>query len=156
MNTVYRFSPISSKEKLLEAVQYVASSATKLGQQVVGEEYPINSLTIFSHYQDEFAKLKEILLEMGKLDHENNGPFVQLNNPITLPNNDLQLLRVRQPDPYRLQVGCCDFQVPNYEEFKSVFLNKNPNNLRLITRPEYEMIEFFDPNFDILAYVVSN
>ncbi len=153
---MYRFSPIASQEKLLEAVQYVAADTTGLCKKITGHEYPIGSLTIFSHYPDEYAQLKEILMRMGKLDHENNGPFVQLNNPIKLLNNDLQLLRIRQPDPYRLQVGCCDFQIPSYEEFKKEFLDKNPNNLRLIKRSEYDMIEFFDPDFDVLAYVVSS
>jgi hypothetical protein len=152
----YRFSPIETKEKLLEAVQYVAKTTTELCEKITGNEYPISSLTIFSHYPEEFEKLKAFLFEMGKLDHENNGPFVKLNEKISLHNSELELLRVRHPDPNRPQVGCNDFLIPNYQEFKENFLTKKPNNLREITRLEYEMIEFFDPDFDVLAYVLSN
>ncbi len=156
MKSLYHFSPINSKEELLEAIAYAATKTTKLCKKVSGNEYSISSLTIFAHYPDEFEKLKSILFELGELDHENNGPFVRLSQKIKLPNNELELLRVRQPDPYRMHVGCNDFEVSNYEEFKSKYLDNNPNNLRLIKRPEYEMIEFFDPDFDILAYVLSS
>lgn len=156
MGKLYWFSPIKSKDKLYEAVDYVAVKTTKLCEKIVKDKYPISTLTIFSHYPDEFEQLKKILFELGELDHENNGPFVKLYKPIQLSNNKLELLRVRQPDPYRMQVGCNDFEVPDYKEFKKQFLDENPDNLRLIVRPKYEMIEFFDPDYDVLAYVLSN
>ena len=73
----YRFSPIDDEEDLFEAVNYVASEATKLCKKITGEEYPIATLTIFSHYPDEFKVLREIALSMGTLDSENNGPYVR-------------------------------------------------------------------------------
>lgn len=153
---LYRFSPITSKESLIEAIQYVAINTSELCKNITGNVYPISYLTIFTHYPEEFEKLKKILFELGEFDHENNGPFVKLYKTIKLPHNELKFLRLRQPDSYRMQVGCNDFKIENYEEFKKKFLNKNPQNLRLIERPEYEMIEFFHPDFDVLAYVLSN
>lgn len=153
---LYRFSPIKSKEELFEAINYTASKTTELCNKVTGYKYPISGLTIFSHYLREFEELKKIALGLGKLDSENNGPYVKLYEPIKLFGNELTLLRVRQPDPYRLHVGCNDFEVSNYEEFKKQYLEAKSNNLRLIKRLEYEMIEFFDPDFDVLAYVLSN
>lgn len=155
MNKLYRFSPITTREKLLEAIGYVADKATQLCRKITGNEHPISGLTIFSHYPEEFQTLKKIQLEIGVLQSEYNGLYVCLHQPIYLAHNKLELLRVRIPDPYRMQVGCCDFEVENYQNFKREFLSKNPNNLRLIERPEYEMIEFFDPDYDVLAYVVS-
>src|SRR5581483_11001592 len=113
MNKLYRFSPINSKKELIETVDYIASKATELCQKVIGREYPISSLTVFAHYPDEYKRLTEILFKLGELDHENNGPFVKLQQPIKIVNNQLKLLRVRQPDPYRMQVGCNDFEVPD-------------------------------------------
>jgi hypothetical protein len=155
MNKLYRFSPINTEKELRKAIQYTALETTKLCKKITGQEYAISGLTIFSHYPDEFDNLKNILFQMGKLVKENNGPYVKLHKPIKLPNNELTLLRIREPDPYRMQVGCNDFEVKNYLEFKDKYL-KNFKNLRLIVRPEYEMIEFFDPDFDILAYVLSS
>ena len=153
---LYRFSPITTKEELLQAIGYVATKTTKLCNKVIDEEFPIEPLTIFSHYPTEFENLKKILFELGSQTIEVNGPYVKLHSPIQLPHNKLENLRIRQPDPYRIQVGCNDFVVPDYEAFKRKYLTNKPNNLRLIQRPEYDMIEFFDPDFDVLAYVVSN
>lgn len=155
MEKLYRFSPIISEEKLLEAIQYVAQKATSLCKKITGEEFPISSITIFSHYNSEFENLQKILLTLGKVAANNNGPYVRLHSSLQLPNNKLELLRVRQPDPYRMQVGCCDFTVEDYEKFKSLTLPDHPEKLRLIERPDYEMIEFFDPGFDVLAYITS-
>ena len=152
---LYKFSPIKTKEKTLEVIDYIATEMNKLCKKVTGQVYPIEGLTIFSHYPEEFEVLKEIVLSMGTLDSEVNGPYVKLKNPIQLKNNKLELLRIRNPDPYRLHVGCGDFRVPNYAKFKKEYLNKNQNNLRLISRQEYDMIEFFDPDFDVLAYILT-
>jgi hypothetical protein len=54
-----------------------------------------------------------------------------------------------------MQVGCNDFDIVNYEIFKKENLSKYQNNLRLIERPDYEMIKFFHPDYDVLAYIVS-
>ena len=51
--------------------------------------------------------------------------------------------------------GCNDFEIPNYKVFKNEHLSKHSKNLRLIERKDYEMIEFFDPDFDVFAYIVS-
>lgn len=151
---LYRFSPIKNGEELIKAVKYVTKQNTKLCKKIIGTVLPITSLTIFSHYRDEYEKLVKILHKMGKLCGENNGPRVALHKPVKVNGNVIAYLRIRKPDPYRMQVGCSDFDVA-YQHFKKKYLNKKPKNLRLIKRPEYEMIEFFDPDFDVLAYVVS-
>ncbi len=156
MDRLYRFSPITNEEGLLEAIQYVVTKTTELCHKVIGVEYPISGLTVCAHYPDEFEALKKIQLEIGTVESEHNGLYIRLREPIQLPHNKLNLLRVRMPDPYRMQVGCNDFNVGNYMEFKETFLPTHPQNLRLVVRPEYEMIEFFDPDYDVLAYTVSD
>ena len=155
MNKFYRFSPIKTQEQLLESIRYIDSQATELSNKIIKKEYPLSSLTVFSHYADEFEVLKKILLGMGDQQTENNGPYVKLTNPLVLRGNALKFLRIRKPDPYRMQVGCCDFNIPNYDDFKANYLKTNTSKLRLIERVDYEMIEFHDPDFDILAYVIS-
>jgi len=150
----YRFSPIETKEKLIEAARYIVSQTSALAQKAVGISFPITSLTIFSHSQDEFENLIKIQNELGDFYNENNGPRVALREPIIAAENRITYLRIRKPDPERPQVGCNDFDT-DYESFKNQYLAAHPNNLRLIKRPDYEMIEFFDPDFDVLAYVVS-
>ena len=151
----YRFSPIQGKDQLIEAVQYVAMQTSKLVEKIIGKVLPITYLTIFSHSQPEYETLVKILATMGTPYSANNGLRATLSTPIVAGKNSINHLRIRKPDPERPQVGCNDFGV-DYESFKNQYLAAHPENLRLIKRPEYEMIEFFDPSFDVLAYVVSS
>lgn len=145
---------ILDQQGLLQAVAYVAMKTTKLCEKVIGKKLPIKSLTIFSHSEDEYENLMKILFTLGTFHNENNGPRVKLNQSIVVEDNKIEYLRIRKPDIERPQVGCNDFET-EYQAFKDEYLDKHPEHLRLIKRPEYEMIEFFDPDFDVLAYVVS-
>lgn len=153
--TRYRFSPIQNKEELIQALTYVTVQASKLSETIIGIILPVTSATVFSHDPDEYRILSEILSGLGKEYDRVNGLRVVLHEPIKIQSHMITHLRVRPPDPNRPQVGCCDFNVQNYEIFKREQLKSHAQNLRLIERPEYEMIEFFSPEFDILAYVVS-
>ena len=150
----YRFSPIRGKESLLEAVVYVATTTAELARKIIGKSFPIRSLTVFSHDQSEYEGLIEILSEMGAPYDENNGPRITLHQPIVVGDNTITHLRIRKSDPDRPQVGCSDIKT-DYEKFKDEYLAKCLDNLRLIKRSTYEMIELFDPEYDVLAYVVS-
>lgn len=92
---------------------------------------------------------------MGTAYDENNGPRVMLHAPIIVGENIITHLRIRKPDPERPQVGCNDFAIEDYEAFKTKYLSRFPENLILIERSDYEMIEFRHPDFDVLAYIVS-
>lgn len=151
----YRFSPIQNLEQLLEAIEYTAQTTSQLSQRIIGTTFPIHTLTIFSHSEEEFEILKALLNTMGSPYNENNGPRVTLHEPIVVGTDAITHLRIRHPDPDRPQVGCNDFDVEDYEEFKTTYLAQHPEHLILIRRPEYEMIEFRHPEFGVLAYVVS-
>jgi len=139
----------------MEAVVYVSVHASELGKKITGKTFPVSSLTIFAHYPEEYEKLCKILAEPGKIVGENNGPRFLLQHPIKARDTFITHIRVRKPDPYRMQVGCSDFDVEEYQDFKQQYLSQHPNNLRCIERPDYEMIEFLNPDFDVLAYIVS-
>ncbi len=153
---LYRYSPIKTKEQFLEAISYVAEKNLELCEKVVVVRFPITSLTVFAHYRDEYEHLKVLLEGMGDFVGDTNGPRIALHEPIVLGDNAVTHLRVRNPDPYRAQVGCVDFDVSNYVTFKKDFLASHLENLRLLVRHEYELIEFFDPDYDVLAYVLSD
>ncbi len=146
---------IHSQKELEEVVRYIALETTEMLQKVIGESFPIKSLTVFAHSQSEFELLTEILKEIGKPYNYNNGPRVELHEPIEVGESSIDHLRIRKPDPERPQVGCNDFEV-DYTTFKNEYLSQHPNNLTLIERPEYEMIELHDKEFAVLAYVVSD
>ncbi len=146
---------IANKTELIESVKYVAQETTRLCEKIIGKSFPIKSLTIFTHEEMEYKLLFAILGTLGNPYNYNNGPRIELFEPIIVGDNKITHLRLRKPDIERPQVGCNDFET-DYELFKNEYLNKYPENLNLIIRPEYEMIELHDEKFDVLAYVVSN
>jgi hypothetical protein len=151
---LYRFTP-KTEDELRRAIDYVAVKSTELVKKLTGAVYPIPYLTIFAHYPEEYEKLRQIILKLGSEVQANNGVAVKLDNPIKAADQYIPKIRIRQPDPYRYQVGCNDFKVPDYEQFKSMLVNTGRQGYRISQRPDYEMIEIFDPDFDVLAYVVS-
>jgi hypothetical protein len=169
---LYRYSPIDNLDDLRSAIEHVARTATKMYFSQTGN-YPdnlIKSLTIFSHFEDEYKKLVEIANTLGSLDSEHNGPYIKLQNPILLQNGSfslngnshqihtsIEVLRIRKPDPYRMQVGCCDLEVPfDSPDFESTKTYPDGSESpRYIKRTDMEMIEFFDLSTDVLAYVVD-
>ena len=151
----HRFNPVEDEGELLNAVEYVATKTSVLVEKVIGQKLPISSLTIFSHFQEEYENLVEIINTLGSFYKENNGPRVVLYNPIRIGDNIITHRRIRKPDTERPQVGCNDFDVEDYNAFKQKYLSKHSDNLHLIERKDYEMIEFSDSEFDVLAYVVS-
>jgi len=152
---LYKFSPIKSEIELQQAISYVYEQAALLSEKVVSQKLLSSYVTIFAHYETEYVKLINITNGWGQSSVVENGIKTTLNSPITIGENSIEELRIRQPDPYRMQVGCCDFTVNNYQSFKASYLPGN-KNLRVVTRAAFEMIEFFDPNFDVLAYVSSS
>jgi len=146
---------IQNKQELLSTVRYIATQTSKMTLKLCGKTFPIKSLTVFSHSQEEYDLLISIIDEMGKSYNFNNGPRIELYNPIEIDDNKITYLRIRKPDIDRPQVGCNDFET-DYETFKKEYLLNNQTNLLLIKRPEYEMIELRDNDFDVLAYVVSD
>ncbi len=169
--TNYRFSPIENKEALLEAVNYVTRQATKMIFSIEGWTCPIKYVTIFAHYDDEYHKLLEIVSELGDRKELDNGVVVTLKEPLIAPGMTLDVngkieeithrierIRIRMPDPYRMQVGCADYDFENdlkgYEFLVSAEADL-VQGIKLIERPDKEMVEFSDPDYDVLGYVVE-
>jgi hypothetical protein len=146
---------IKNQNELVAAVKYIASETSKMAEKVLDVAFPIKSLTVFAHSQSEFESLIKILAQIGKPYNYNNGPRVELHYPIEVGENRIVYLRIRKPDPERPQIGCNDFET-NYEIFKKKYLSKFVDNLQLIKRPEYEMIELHNKDFDVLAYFASD
>jgi hypothetical protein len=151
-----RRSPPGSKEEVIKIAQVIAQKVENLVQRTIGRELPISYLTIFSHTPQEYSRLVELMSELGTKSEANNGFKFMLTNPINTAGGDIGLIRISKPDTYRTQIGCADLDVDSYASFKMTELPKHPDNMRLIVRPEYEMLEFFafDSN-DVLAYIVS-
>jgi hypothetical protein len=154
---LYRFSPISNEKECLEALEYIDLKLRELAGLVLEEKLPVNTLKIFAHYEDEYSFLRQWVDGVGARDEDNISSTSYYVKPSTLTkvNEDsIEYVGVRVPDPYRGQVGCGDFVVGNFEDFKAKHLNKSPY-IREVSHQRYQMLELFHPDSDVLGYVVK-
>jgi hypothetical protein len=166
MFKLYRFSPIKNKESLLEAIEHIHFSSYQMCKQSFDYYLPnAGNIGLFCHYDDEFEILKEIRNEITEKSDNPELKYFTLIEPIVIgakddiPETTYTHLYIRKPDIYRYQVGDIDFYLKNddYQTLKQEMLNgKKVKGARVFDRPDLDMIELFDPDVDVLAYVSTS
>ncbi len=163
---LYRFSPIISLEELLEAWRHIHEESYKLCMNSF-DQYLDNSgnLGIFCHYDDEYDRLVKIRETLTEPSDNPNQKYFRLHEPIIYKASEsapawiYTHLYIRKPDPYRHHVGDLDFYLPpsDYQKLKQEFTKwKSLPWSRLFPRTDLDMIELYDPDSDVLAYVSTN
>ncbi|XOU94580.1 MAG: hypothetical protein ACNFW9_00775 [Candidatus Kerfeldbacteria bacterium] len=110
----------------------------------------VNYACIFSQSKKEYKELETDVAQYGKLIKETKMGNVYLVEPIQTWSGLVKIVKIRKPDPERPERGDADFTVRDYKVFKKEYLDKP--GFSLIERPDMEMIELADPNFNVLAY----
>lgn len=160
---LYRFSPIKSKEELLEAIIHIHFTCHKLCKQSFGE-YLSNAgnVGVFCHYEDEYEYLVSLRKELTESSENLNQKYFKLHEPIIIPSEKgipettYTYLYIRRPDPYRHHVGDLDFYLDEaeYRKLKTDMGDgKKVKGARIFDRTDLDMIELYDPDIDVLAYV---
>jgi hypothetical protein len=153
---LYRFSPISTDKAANDSLEYIDEQLRKLSSLVLDEHLPVNTLKIFAHYADEYTFLKQWVDSLG--ENEDGGSstsyYVKPAKPTVINNDPIEYVGIRVSDPYRAQVGCGDFVVGNFDEFKEKYLSKS-DYIRAVPHQKYEMLELFHPDIDVLGYIVK-
>lgn len=139
-------------DSITQKINSIVTLSLKLKNKYIDEDLPINFVTIFSHSPKEFNDLIVESQKIGQEIYQNNGPVYLFDNPLKIITGELKLFRIRQPDILRPQIGCNDYHVSDFEDFKVKYLSKNSNNMFLIDRKDYQMIELRDKEFDVLVY----
>lgn len=163
---LYRFSPIKSQQELMRAIEHVHFSCYQLCKQSFGDYFPnAGNIGIFCHYEDEYEYLIKFRKKMTESSDNFNQKYFRLYNPITIsvkgdvPETTYTHLYIRKPDPYRHHVGDIDFYLEqnHYQKVKMELLaGKKIKGARIFPRPDLDMIELFDPDIDVLAYVSTH
>jgi hypothetical protein len=153
---LYRFSPLQTGEDCHEALMYIDEKLRALSDLVLEEEPPVNTLKIFAHYDEEYTFLKQWVDSIGEKKDEGSSTsyYVKPATSIVINSDPIEYVGIRVPDPYRAQVGCGDYVVDNYEEFKGKYLGASPY-IREVPHEKYEMLELFHPDVDVLGYIVK-
>lgn len=163
---LYQFSPIKTQEQLFEAIKHIHFAAYKLCQQSFGKYFPnAGNMGVFCHYDDEYETLTKIRETLTEPSDNVNQKYFRLHKPITIPaergfpETVYSFLYVRKPDPYRHHVGDIDFYLePNeYEKLKqSLIEGKKIKGARIFPREDLDMVELYNPDIDVLAYVSTH
>ncbi len=163
---LYRFSPIQSLDALLEAITHIHFASYRLCQQSFGRHLPnAGNMGVFCHYDDEYAQLVEVRKQLAKPSDDPNQKYFELYEPIVIsarddvPETIYTHIYIRKPDIYRAQVGDVDFYLEQaaYDELKrSLSDGEEMKGARIFPRNDLDMIELFDPDVDVLAYVSTN
>lgn len=163
---LYRFSPINTETALLEAIQHVHVSGHKLSYNSFGKYLDKSgNIGIFCHYEDEYEFLTKLRKQLTDEAMNFNNKYFKLKQPITIPQIDdipgatYEYLYIRQPDPYRYQVGDIDLCVDRleYKQLKQLVMNGDTKSARTYEgKSDLDMIELFDADMDVLAYVVDH
>lgn len=142
---------IKNKMNVTELVKDIVKKAQTLKDQHTNERSAsVNYACIFSQDEDEYQELMRIAEIMGKIIKTTQSGNLYKINPIETSAGRLKLLKIRMPDVTRPERGDADFTVSNYPEFKTKYLSKE--GFKLIERPDMEMIELIDPDFDVRVY----
>lgn len=150
----YRFSPILSQEKFLEALDYVAASVPKLGEVVLGELLPVDTIAIFTHSDEEFTYLEPLVREYGPESRVSHGKTFYVDSDFEVQGQKIKYLGLRRPDTERTEVGYGDFPVADLEALRVAQAN-NQCVWEIQSGRGQDMLELRHPDFDVRAYVVS-
>jgi hypothetical protein len=163
---LYRFSPITTEDQLYDAAKHVHTESYKLCKQSFGHYLPnAGNMGIFCHYDDEYDILIQIRKELTEPSDNFNQKYFRLHKPIAIhaqddgPGSTYTHLYIRRPDPYRHHVGDIDFYLEpdEYTHLKQRLLNGvKMKGIRTLDRKDLDMMELFDPDIDVLAYVSTH
>jgi hypothetical protein len=150
----YRYSPIKSEKELDRAWEYLVREISRLSEVVTGEPMPATILKLFAHYPDEYEYLRAQLLEYGEAAPISSKTSLYVKVDRKIAGQQVNYLGVRIVDPYRMQVGCGDYEVEDYDQFVSKWVGKKPFVRDIATSAGIPLIELWDPDFDVLGYVI--
>lgn len=138
-------------EEFKTSIQIIVAEASKLRDARTTEhEAPVNYACVFSQNEQEYESLLAVAKQLGKVVQETAmGPVFYIESLDTIAGS-LRLVKIRKPDPKRTERGDADFTVSDYPSFKKTYLGKP--GFKIIERPNMEMIELVDPEFNALAY----
>ena len=137
--------------ELKKLTQEIVSEARRLSAAHTNEgDAPVNYACIFAQSQAEYENMVVLAGQLGTVvEGTPMGPVFHIT-PLPTDAGMLRLLKIRHPDPKRPERGDADFTVSDYQTFKRTYLGKP--GFGLIERKHMEMIELFDPSFNVLAY----
>lgn len=140
-----------TSDEIIKGISDIAVGITHVKDSYVTEKsLTIDYITIFSHSDSELTDSIAAGKAIGQQIDEHNGPIFRLNQPITFPNGTLKYFRIRKPDIKRPQIGCGDFKVADYNNFKNKYLGQK--NFELFHGDGFDYLGIHDMTQSYLVY----
>lgn len=138
-------------EELKKHIREIVAEARRLYiANTQKEKMPVNYACVFSQSEAAYQDLANLAGQLGAIAQDTAmGPVFRIT-PLSTVAGDLELLKIRRPDPGRKEMGDADFTVAGYEDFKKEYLGKP--GFSLIKRPNMEMVELIDSRYNAVAY----
>ena len=138
-------------DDLKNKVQGIVKRANILKVEYLGNNNaPVNYACIFSQNLEEYDQLTKLVEIMGKVAMETPTGLLYQIKPLSTVAGDLQLLKIRLPDPTRPELGDADFTITDFDDFEKKYLSKT--EFKRIQKDNFYMIELMDSRYDVRAY----
>lgn len=159
----FQFSPITDKEQLVDALTYIHAACHALCMQSLGQYLPVaGNIGVFCHFDEEYLRLTRIQQQLTDPADPVYGKYFKLHEPIHIAENNgipeatYTHLYIRKPDPGKPQTGDLDFYMEpsSFTQLKqSVANGGNDHGMRILNRPDLDLVELYDTDSDALGYI---
>jgi hypothetical protein len=153
MRKLYTFSPITTKVQFDEALVYVIRRCGDLSEELTGTRLTLSTAKIFAHYPEEFELMKKLIVEYGEPSNIGRSTSLYVSSSLDIEGSHLVNIGIRIPDPYRMQVGCGDFDVANPQKFVASLPKNEYGFIRPFPDMADKFIELWHPDYDIAGYI---
>ncbi|HEX2903369.1 MAG TPA: hypothetical protein VHO01_07910 [Jatrophihabitans sp.] len=110
----------------------------------------VSYCAIFCQSKEEYQSFLRSVSARGRLaDDTPTGPVFVVAG-IQTDGGECRVVKIRKPDPTRPERGDADFAAQDYEGLK--LTSVDAEGFKLISRPDFEMIELMDPAYDVRVY----
>jgi hypothetical protein len=75
---------------------------------------------------------------------------------VDVGGSKLNHIGIRVPDPYRLQVGCGDYDITDPERFAALASTDKQSYVRYFPDMPETFIELWHPDYDVAGYIPLN
>lgn len=135
---------------LIKIIQDIVSKSSELKNKYTDASMaPVEFGCIFCKSKDEYRELTRSIEKFGEIAEITRSGFTYLlNKPIETIAGPLRLIKIRKPDPKRLERGDADFNT-NYTSLKAKY--QAGSRFELIRRKDYEYLRLSDPEFDVMT-----
>jgi hypothetical protein len=137
--------------ELKDLIRKIVERAKTLKDKYTDEvDARVNYACIFTHSDSEYDNLIELISSFGCIAKETpTGPMFHIE-PLNTVAGDLIIFKVRKYDDQHKDLGDADFTVIDFELFKQKYLSNQ--GFKLISRPNVEMVELMNPEFEVRVY----